>query len=57
MPFCHAALALVARFLLQINFMQRRGSIFLVFSVAALVIAAQAKLGPRTRCEMFLKAC
>ncbi len=27
---------------------------FLVFSVAALVIAAQAKLGPRTRCDILL---
>jgi len=40
---------LLARFLLQNNFMQRKGSMFLIFAVAALLIVGQAKLVPQTR--------
>ena len=50
----HAALVLLARFLLQNDFLQRRGSLFLLVLVAALVIAVQAKLAPRARCDRLL---
>ena len=52
--FPRAALVLVARFLLQMNFMQRRGSMFLLFAVAALVITAQRTLAPQKRSEILL---
>ena len=47
-----AALVLVARFLLQMNFMLRRGSMFLLIAVAVLAIAAQQVFAPQRRSEV-----
>ena len=48
---------LLARYLLQINFMQRRGSMFVLFAGAALFIVAQAKLMPAARYASLIPVC